>query len=68
MNINKEDPSKILLENITSDWLCDSWEEKLDLFLDKECRFENDNNHYLIDRFSMNVRVSLNKNIKNKQP
>jgi hypothetical protein len=43
--------------------------EKYKRFLKEECNFENkDMNSYIIEKFSIDVRVALNKNIKNRQP
>ena len=57
-----------MFEHITKDWPELDLDAKYQRFLRQECSFENKRNNYVIERFQIQVRASLNKNVKNEKP
>ncbi len=62
------DRKEILFDEITKDWEHMDEVEKYKKFLRQECSFENPNNNYIVERFQLEVRAQLNKNVKNLLP
>lgn len=59
----------ILCDDLTLDWKEKDADAKYKRFLKQECSFEKSSfNSYLIERFCLQARVSLNKNVRNKKP
>jgi len=70
MNVNTSADSEkaILFDDITSSWK-ENGDDKYSQFLKRECKFESSkDNSYLIERFQLQVRASLNKNVRNRKP
>ena len=65
----KGEDAEILFDQITKDWKETDLDKKYMKFLKKECSFEDSAlNNYLIERFEMTLRASINKNVRNKKP
>ena len=58
----------ILFDDITRDWR-ERDDQKYMKFLRRECEFQNaEKNNYIIERFELTLRASINKNVKNRKP
>ena len=65
----KGEDAEILFEQITKDWKETDLDKKYMRFLRRECSFEDSAlNSFLIERFEMTLRASINKNVRNKKP
>lgn len=62
------DRSAVLFDELTKGWPETDQNSKYMRFLKQECSFANPDNQYIIERFCLDLRVSLNKNVKNKEP
>ncbi len=61
--------SEILFDSLTKDWKETDVDKKYMRFLKRECSFEDSAlNNFLIERFEMTLRASINKNVRNKKP
>lgn len=59
----------ILFDDITADYREKDIDAKYLKFLKKECNFERArDNNYIIERFTLTLRASLNKNVRNRKP
>jgi hypothetical protein len=58
-----------LFDDITKDWKEKDMDKKYMRFLHRECGFEDSQkNNYIIERFELTLRASINKNVKNRKP
>lgn len=70
MNVNtsSENSQPVLFDDISASWR-ETGDERYNRFLKQECKFQNsEDNSYLIERFQLQVRASLNKNVRNRKP
>ena len=67
MNFSK-DKKDVLYEELTKDWEETDSDLKYMRFLRQECKFDDWNNNFIVDRFKMEVRAQLNNNPKNSKP
>ena len=59
----------ILFDDITRGWRERDTDDKYMKFLKRECEFqEAQSNNYIIERFELTLRATINKNVKNRKP
>ena len=69
MNFSSDAREVVLFDHLTKEWTdAEDYDAKCRRFLMQECSFSNPNNNYVIERYSADMRIALNKNLKNMQP
>lgn len=59
----------ILFDDITKEWRDKDVDQRYMRFLKKECEFEfAESNNYIVERFELTLRASINKNVRNRKP